>query len=140
MVTHNGFASDLDDGLIARLAATHAGFSAVGAATLMLRYLRGAFNRMPADATAVAYRDAEAFVVSAAFLPPDAPADAEARIQDGWGAVADAMPGVYGNFTPYPDSETITSMYPPATAERLRAAKRHYDPDNVLAFNHNIVP
>jgi len=140
MVTHNGFASDLDDGLIARLAATHAGFSAVGAATLMLRYLRGAFNRMPADATAVAYRDAEAFVVSAAFLPPDAPADAEARIQDGWGAVADAMPGVYGNFTPYPDPGTITSMYPPATAERLRAVKRRYDPDNVLAFNHNIVP
>ena len=102
--------------------------------------LRGAFNRVPADATAMAYRDAEAFVVSAAFLPPEAPDDAEQRIQVGWAAVAEDVTGAYGNFSVHPDPEVLTRMYPPATAERLRAAKRRYDPGNVLAFNHNIVP
>ncbi|MGY4858440.1 FAD-binding oxidoreductase [Cryobacterium sp. AP23] len=137
MVDHNGFARDVDDGLITRLTTAHAAF---GAAVLMVRYLRGAFNRVPADATAVAYRDAEAFVVSAAFLPPDAPDEAEQRIQEGWAAVEEDVTGAYGNFSPHPDPEVLTRMYPPATVERLRAAKRRYDPENVLAYNHNIVP
>jgi FAD/FMN-containing dehydrogenase len=137
MVDHNGFARDVDDGLITRLTTAHAAF---GAAVLMVRYLRGAYNRVPADATALAYRDAEAFVVSAAFLPPEAPDEAERRIRDGWAAVADEVTGAYGNFSPHPDPEVLTRMYPPATVERLRAAKRRYDPENVLAYNHNIVP
>ncbi|MBX0299051.1 FAD-binding oxidoreductase [Cryobacterium sp. 1639] len=137
LVDHNGFARNVDDGLISRLTTAHAAF---GAAVLMVRYLRGAFNRVPADATALAYRDAEAFVVSAAFLPPDAPADAERRIHDGWAALAGDVTGEYGNFSMHPDATTITRIYPPATVERLRAAKRRYDPENVLAFNHNIVP
>jgi FAD/FMN-containing dehydrogenase len=137
MVDHNGFARDVDDGLITRLTTAHGAF---GAAVLMVRYLRGAYNRVPADATALAYRDAEAFVVSAAFLPPEAPDEAERRIRDGWAAVADEVTGAYGNFSPHPDPEVLTRMYPPATVERLRAAKRRYDPENVLAYNHNIVP
>ena len=137
MVDHNGFARDVDGGMISRLTTAHAAF---GAAVLMVRYLRGAFNRVPADATAMAYRDAEAFVVSAAFLPPEAPDDAEQRIQVGWAAVAEDVTGAYGNFSVHPDPEVLTRMYPPATAERLRAAKRRYDPGNVLAYNHNIVP
>ena len=137
LVDHNGFARNVDDGLISRLTTAHAAF---GAAVLMVRYLRGAFNRVPADATALAYRDAEAFVVSAAFLPPDAPAEAERRIHDGWAALAGDVTGEYGNFSMHPDATTITRIYPPATVERLRAAKRRYDPENVLSRNHNIVP
>ena len=137
LVDHNGFARNVDDALISRLTSAHAAF---GAAVLMVRYLRGAFNRVPADATALAYRDAEAFVVSAAFLPPDAPAEAERRIHEGWAALAGDVTGEYGNFSMHPDASTITRIYPPATVERLRAAKRRYDPENVLACNHNIVP
>ena len=137
LIDHNGFARNIDDGLISRLTTAHAAF---GAAVLMVRYLRGAYNRVPADATALAYRDAEAFVVSAAMLPPDAPAEAERRIHDGWAALAGDVTGEYGNFSMHPDATTITRIYPPATVERLRAAKRRYDPENVLAFNHNIVP
>ena len=137
LVDHNGFARNVDDALISRLTTAHAAF---GAAVLMVRYLRGAFNRVPADATALAYRDAEAFVVSAAFLPPDAPAEAERRIHEGWAALAGDVTGEYGNFSMHPDASTITRIYPPATVDRLRAAKRRYDPENVLSRNHNIVP
>jgi hypothetical protein len=118
MVDHNGFAHDVDDGLIARLTTAHAAF---GAAVLMVRYLRGEFNRVPADAIAMAYRDAEAFVVSAAFLPPEAPDEAERRIREGCAAVAEDVTGAFGNFSPHPDPEVLTRMYPPATVERLRA-------------------
>jgi len=137
LIDHNGFARDVDDGLITRLTTAHAAF---GAAVLMVRYLRGAFNRVPADATALAYRDAEAFVVSAVMLPPDAPAEAERSVNDGWAALAGDVTGEYGNFSMHPDATTVGRIYPPATVERLRAAKRRYDPENVLAYNHNIVP
>jgi FAD/FMN-containing dehydrogenase len=137
IVDRNGFASDFDDGLIARLTTAQAGF---GEAVLMVRYLRGAFNRVPADATAFAHRDAEAFVSSAAFLPPDAPDDQEQRIIDGWSFVAEKLSGTYGNFRLRPEPDVLSLMYPPATAARLQLAKRRYDPDNVLAHNLNIVP
>jgi len=137
LVDHNGFAPNADDGLITRLTTAHAAF---GAAVLMVRYLRGAYNRVPADATALAFRDAEVFVVSAALLPPDAPAEAERGIHDGWAALAGDVTGEYGNFSMHPDATTLTRIYPPATVERLRAAKRRYDPENVLAHNLNIVP
>ena len=137
IVDRNGFARDFDDVLIGRVADAQA---ELADAVLMVRYLRGVFNRVPADATALAYRDAEAFVVSAAFLPPDAPAEAERRIHEGWAALAGDVTGEYGNFSMHPDASTITRIYPPATVERLRAAKRRYDPENVLACNHNIVP
>ena len=137
LVSHNGFVREVDDGVLGRLTTAHA---ALGAAVLMVRYLRGAFNRVPADATALAHRDAEAFVVSAMFLPPDAPAEAEQLMHDGWATLADAVSGEYGNFSPHPDAQTLALMYPPATVERLRAAKRRYDPENLLAHNHNILP
>ncbi|WEO77064.1 FAD-binding oxidoreductase [Cryobacterium sp. SO2] len=135
IVDRNGFARDFDDALIDRL--SNASFSS---AVLMVRYLRGALNRVPVDATAFAYRDAEVFVSYAAFLPPDAPVEAERRILDDWAVVAESLTGTYGNFNLgiYPD--VLSLMYPPATAERLRAAKRRYDPENVLAHNLNIVP
>ena len=137
MIAHNGFARDVDDDLITRLTTEHDAF---GAAVLMVRYLRGAFNRVPADATAMAYRDAEVFVVSAAFLPPDAPNELERRVTDGWATVAADLAATYGNFSPHADPEILSRMYPPATIARLRAAKRRYDPENLLARNHNIAP
>ncbi|MGY4858439.1 FAD-binding oxidoreductase [Cryobacterium sp. AP23] len=137
IVDRNGFARDFSDALIDRVTRVQAGF---GEAVLMVRYVRGALNRVPADATAFAHRDAEAFVSWAAFLPPDAPDEAERRILDDWTVVAEDLTGTYGNFNlgTYPD--VLSLMYPPATAARLQAAKRRYDPENVLAHNLNIVP
>lgn len=137
IVDRNGFARDFDDDLINRLTAANA---ALSSAVLMVRYLRGALNRVPAAATAFAHRDVEALVMSAAFLPLDAPDAAERRILDDWCVVAERLTGTYGNFNlrAYPD--VLGLMYPPATMARLRAAKRRYDPENVLAHNLNIVP
>ena len=137
IIDRNGFARDLDDTLIERVTTVNA---ALDSAVLMVRYLRGALNRVPTDATAFPHRDVEAFVMSAAFLPPDAPYEDERRILDGWAPVAERLTGTYGNFNlrAYPD--VLDLMYPPATMERLRAAKRRYDPDNVFAHNLNIVP
>jgi FAD/FMN-containing dehydrogenase len=136
IVDRNGFARDVTDRLIDRLDSAQASLGAV----VMLRYLRGAMNRVPADATAFAHRDVEAFVSAAAFLPPDAAESAERPILDEWNIVAEDLTGTYGNFAlrAYPD--VLGLAYPPATAARLRAAKRRYDPDNVLAHNLNIVP
>jgi len=137
IVDRNGFARDLDDVLIERLSTATA---ALSSAVLMVRYVRGALNRVPVDATAFPHRDVEALVMSAAFLPPDAPDEAERRILDDWSVVAERLTGTYGSFNlrAYPD--VLDLMYPPATMERLRAAKRRYDPENVLAHNLNIVP
>lgn len=137
IVDRNGFARDFGDSLIARLTTAQAGS---GDAVLMVRYLRGAFNRVAADATAFAHRDAEVFVSSAAFLPPDAPDEAERRILDDWSFVAEELSGTYGNFTLRAHPDVLALMYPPATAARLQKAKRRYDPENVLAHNLNIVP
>lgn len=42
----------------------------------MLRWLTGAMGRVPVDATAFPHRDVDLLVISAAFLPSDAPAPA----------------------------------------------------------------
>ena len=137
IVDRNGFARDLDDTLIERVTTVNA---ALESAVLMVRYVRGALNRVPSDATAFPHRDVEAFVMSAAFLLPDAPDEDERRIMDGWLPVAERLTGTYGNFNlrAYPD--VLDLMYPPATMDRLRAAKRRYDPENLLAHNLNIAP
>ena len=54
--------------------------------------------------------------------------------------MAEHLAGTYGNFSSHPDPEIPTRRYPPATAERVRSAKRSYDPDTVPAHNHNIAP
>jgi FAD/FMN-containing dehydrogenase len=45
--------------------------------------------------------------------------------------------GVYLNFSD--DDEDIANAFPPGTVERLRAAKRTYDPENLFHANHPVV-
>jgi hypothetical protein len=57
------------------------------------------------------------------------------------GAMEEAMKpwdvGRYLNFSD--ESEDIAVAYPPATVERLRAAKAKYDPENFFHSNHPVV-
>ena len=137
IIGNNTFADDFTDELIDLLARAHSGF---GAAVLMIRYLRGALNEVPVDATAFAHRKAEVLIISIAFLPPDAVAEAEPAIGAAWATLAPHTVGLYGNFTERATPEVVGAMYPPGTAARLREAKRRYDPRNLFAHNQNIAP
>jgi FAD/FMN-containing dehydrogenase len=111
----------------------------LGPSVLTVRFLGGAFGRVPADATAFAHRSADAIVNIVEFLPPGAPA-AAARVDAAWASVAQRSIGTYGNFTTAVGPEVVSAMYPPATLARLRAAKAVYDPHNRFADNQNITP
>jgi FAD/FMN-containing dehydrogenase len=136
LVSMNGFSDDFSDETIAAVAAAHASLGGV----LMVRYVRGAFNRVPADATAWAERGAEAFIMGAAFLPPGAPQADIDEVHRKWDPVLAHTTGTYGNFADRVGDETLSLMYPPATLARLREVKRTYDPGNLLSRNQNIVP
>jgi hypothetical protein len=104
-----------------------------------VRSLVGAFNRVPADATAFAWRDAEVLLIAASFLPPDAPADAAASARASWATLGDRVGGSYGNFTSLDDAATLERLFPPATRAKLDEVKAKYDPDNVFHGNQSLV-
>ena len=133
----NGFADDLDDATIDALVAAHA---TLAAGVLMVRYLRGAYNRVPADATAWAFRDAEAMLMLAAFLPPDSPRELIDGVHGSWKPVLAHTAGTYGNFAQEVGEQMTSLIYPAKTLARLREVKRTYDPGNLLSRNHNVVP
>ena len=91
----NGFVADLSDETIDALVAGHA---SLAAGVLMVRYLRGAYNRVPADATAWGFRDAEAMIMLAAFLPPKSPRELIDGVHATWKPVLPFTAGTYGNF------------------------------------------
>jgi FAD/FMN-containing dehydrogenase len=107
---------------------------------MMLRYLRGAFNRVPSDATAWAHRDAEVMAMVAAFLAPGAEQEAVDAVRAKWAPAKKYAVGTYGNFAQDAGQAMTELMYPSATLDRLREVKRRYDPQNLLRANHNIVP
>ena len=137
IVDHNTFARSFDRELVDVLVAAQEG---MGAAVLMLRYVAGAFNEVPSEATAFAWRDAEVFIISAAFLPPDASEEDTTRIHDLWSTLAPFTEGMYTNFTIGARPELLGAMYPPRTLARLRSLKRRFDPGNLFSQNQNIVP
>ncbi len=137
IVGNNGWAPDFSDEAIAAIATM---VGAIEAPVLMIRYLRGAFNRVPADATAFAWRDAETLVIAVAFLPPDSPPAALEAIDAAWTPVAEYTRGTYGNFVSYAGEEAVALMYPPATRARLAEVKRSWDPGNLFNQNQNIDP
>ncbi len=137
IVGHNGFAPQLSDECIDAVAALR---RELGGSVLMLRSLAGALNRVPSDATAFAFRESEALVVSAAFLPQDVPAEAVQHIHDVWATVSPYLNGSYIGFMPERGEKAVAAIYPPATRARLAEIKRRYDPENLFNQNQNIEP
>ena len=132
----NGFIDDLSDEAITALVSVHEATGGV----LMVRYLRGAFNRVPADATAWAHRGAEVMAMVAAFLPPRSPRELIDGVHAKWQPAKAFVTGTYGNFAQEVGDDMTQLMYPPQTLARLREVKRVYDPQNLLHANHNVVP
>ena len=137
IVGHNAFARELSDDAVAALASMYA---ELGGSVLMIRSLVGAFNRVPNGATAFGSRDSEALVISVAFLPPDAPAEATDRVRRSWTGVEPYLQGTYAGFSSAPEGEDPALLYPPETLSRLVEIKRKYDPENLFRRNHNIRP
>ena len=137
LVGNSAFASEFSDALADQLGELD---GSVGGAILMVRYLRGAFNRVEADATAFAWRDAEAFVISMAFLPPTAGETEIAAVTEAWDQVVPHTRGGYGNFLTYAGERAVAAMYPPETRARLAKIKHRYDPANLFDQNQNIEP
>ena len=108
---------------------------------VQLRALGGAMSRVPADATAFAHRKSRILVSIAAFY---AGADDKPRRKAWVAEVADALQqsdtGAYVGFLGDEGEAGVRAAYPGATAARLRAIKRRYDPDNLFRRNQNIVP
>lgn len=110
------------------------------ATSVVLRSLGGAFGEVPCDATAFAHRDAEVMVLAMSMVPAPDAGGQEPRFEAAWAGVAAHGNGVYLNFQGSSSAADLAAAYPPATYARLAEVKRKYDPDNVFARNHNVVP
>lgn len=137
LVGRNTLVPALDDDVIAAVERLHAKPTPTAVA---LRSLGGEFGRVAPEATAFAHRDAEAMVVCAVFLPATvSDADVEQALAP-WREVSALGSGTYVNFQGSATAEDVAAAYPAATYARLAAVKRTYDPGNVLALNHNVLP
>ncbi|MEO8263228.1 MAG: FAD-binding oxidoreductase [Pseudolysinimonas sp.] len=130
------FVDDLTDDAVDVVMGVHGSIAGI----LVLRYLRGAFNRVAADAMAWGHRDGEVMVMVATFLPPGSPREQIDAVHAKWAPAHSLTNGTYGNFSQEIGDEVVAQMYPPANLRRLRELKRRYDPQNLLSRNQNIVP
>lgn len=102
----------------------------------------GAYNRVPADATAFVHRDARFLLKHTVAIVPDTSSemqdDARRWLTRSW---ALAHPwgtgGVYPNF-PDPDLADWAHAYYGANYDRLVRVKARYDPDNVFRFPQSL--
>ncbi|WP_328989981.1 FAD-binding oxidoreductase [Kribbella sp. NBC_01245] len=108
--------------------------------SIAVRSVGGAVSRVADDATAYAHRQAELMFVTA--LPGPAPVVDAARpgFDAIWGRLTPHLSGAYANFLATATEEDVAAIYPAETYERLAAVKRQYDPSNLFAGNHNVLP
>jgi len=97
---------------------------------------RGAASRVPAEATAFGLRRDHVLVEILATFVDRADKEEEQRHRQWARATRQAfapmaLPGGYPNFLAGDDSDRVAKSYGP-NADRLIAAKRRYDPDNVF--------
>jgi FAD/FMN-containing dehydrogenase len=137
MTSSNGLFRELPDATAERAVTA---LAAHPASMVEVRFLGGAVGDVPADTTALAWRDAEALVHWIALLPPGSADDAVAAAARVWAPVGEDADGLCGTFTDERDPALVERMYPPATLKRLRAVKREWDPGNLFRRNHNITP
>jgi FAD/FMN-containing dehydrogenase len=109
---------------------------------LVLYTLGGAVSRVPADRTAVAYRDARHVVIAVGMWQD--PADDEVNI--GWvRGVTEALrpfgsAGFYPNYEEPAGTDRLVAAFGPEKYARLATIKRTYDPANIFRLNQNIQP
>jgi len=112
---------------------------------IFIEFMRGAFSRVPRDATVFDHRSSSYnLLVIGAW--PDQEDDAENRdwTRDIWGAMQPYSSGrVYVNYLGTVEdegSDRIMAAYGPGKYEKLLALKKKYDPENLFRMNQNIRP
>jgi hypothetical protein len=112
-----------------------------GQSTMHLYPIDGAASRVPADATAFAYRDGGWAGVIVGVDPDPANADLLSQwARDYWEALhPTSAGGGYINFMMPEGEDRIRASYR-GNYDRLAQVKRRYDPDNVFHINQNIRP
>ena len=135
-VIGNALVESVDEPLIDAIASAYA----AGGRVVFLRSLGGAFGRVGSAETAFAHRQAQALVVSAAFLPADATDEQIADARAVWRTIGDQGVGSYAGFLGTDTAEDVAALWPTATLERLREVKRTWDPENIFRRNFNVAP
>jgi FAD/FMN-containing dehydrogenase len=104
----------------------------------------GAYNRVPADATAFAHR-AERFLLKQEGIVDADASQAERQAARDWLSRSWALVhafgsgGVYPNF-PDPELEDSSRAYHGANLDRLARVKATYDPENIFRFDQSVQP
>jgi hypothetical protein len=107
---------------------------------IAVRSVGGAVSRVPDDATAYAHRQAELMFVTTIAGPKPVVVAARPALEAIWARLAPHANGAYANFLATATEEDVAAIYPTETYQRLAAVKRHYDPGNLFARNHNVRP
>lgn len=109
--------------------------------TMHLYPIDGAASRVPADATAFAYRDGGWAGVIVGVDPDPANADRISQwARDYWDALhPTSAGGGYVNFLMDEGTDRIKASYRD-NYDRLASIKARYDPDNIFHINQNIPP
>jgi FAD/FMN-containing dehydrogenase len=107
---------------------------------IVLFHLAGALNERPEDDGAVGSRDAAfACVVQSMTAPDVSPDGNRAWVRSAWEALRPFSTGAnYVNFQTDDEPDARTAASYGSNYERLRAAKRRFDPSNVFRVNRNI--
>jgi FAD/FMN-containing dehydrogenase len=139
------FRSELHADVIAELLAHFAGGRRQREARVLdFTPWAGAYNRVPAEATAFAHR-AERFLLKQEVVVDAGASEAERQAARGWLSRSWALVhawgsgGVYPNF-PDPELEDWGRAYHGANLDRLRQVKATYDPENVFRFDQSVPP
>jgi len=105
------------------------------------RVLGGAFGRVAGSATAFAHRTEPVMVT---YIAMHGGGEHGAMVEAWATAAIDALgtagDACYVNFLDNDGAGRRQAAYPGATWERLRAVKRHYDPENLFRLNQNVPP
>ncbi len=108
---------------------------------ILLTHMGGAPSRVPAGATAYAFRSPR-FIMNLHSRWADSSDDAKSLswAKDLWQETRSYAHGVYVNFISDEGEERVRDAYPKDVWERLVKLKKKYDPENFFRMNQNIRP
>ena len=134
------FAAEITDGAIAAHV-QHGAKVPVVNSTMHIYPINGACNRVAADATAFAFRDARFSTVIAGMWPDPADNAKNTKwVKDYYAALQPhSLAGGYVNFMAGDDQGRIRDNYK-GNYDRLASIKKTYDPGNLFHINQNIKP